>query len=71
MKELMDYVDTSNGEFMISYDDIPFLRELYKDYHVSTIDTKYLGSNPDVRGDIKPELLITNYKIEKNQTELF
>ena len=71
MKELMDYVNTNDGQFMISYDDIPFLRELYKDYHVSTIDTKYLGSNPDVRGDIKPELLITNYKIEKNQTELF
>jgi hypothetical protein len=37
---------------------------------MNTIDTKYVGTTPDKRGDIKTELIITNYKI-KGQEELF
>ena len=56
---------------MISYDDVPIIRELYSDeYIINTIETKYIGANPEKRGDIRTELVITNYKI-KGQEELF
>ena len=70
LKEMTDLIDKNGGTFMISYDDVEMIRFLYQDYNIQTIDTKYVGTTPDKRGDIKTELIITNYKI-KGQEELF
>lgn len=71
MAKYMDEVTQRGGKFMISYDDIPFLRSIYADYNLDTIDTLYLGSNVDVRSKVKKELLITNYDSQMSQGELF
>lgn len=71
MAEYMDKVDENGGTFMISYDDVPFLRSLYNKYNLNTIETLYVGSNVDIRGDVKKELLITNYKTKQSQMEIF
>ena len=71
LKEMSDLINNNGGTFMISYDDVPIVRDLYQDkYYMNTIDTKYVGTTPEKRGDIKTELVITNYKV-KGQEELF
>ena len=64
------YIDKSGAKFMVSYDDVLYIKNLYKEYHINKIKTKYVGSNPDIRNEVKTELVITNYKLEK-QEELF
>lgn len=65
-KKLKEYVDKINANktsrLMISYDNIPEIRELYKDYFVKEIATKY--TEPCIVKDAT-ELLITNYDISK------
>jgi DNA adenine methylase len=50
---------------MISYDDSPFIRELYKDYNIYSFDFVYsmtnTGGNSCKNGK---EIVITNYDIE-------
>ena len=70
LKETVDKIDRNNAKFMLSYDDNDDIREMYKNYNVLTIKTKYSGANPDIRGEEKTELLVINYPI-KEQGELF
>ena len=65
LKNTVDNISLNNGKFMLSYDDKQELREMYKDYNIITITTKYCGANPDIRGEDKTELLILNYEINK------
>jgi len=71
MSEYMDKINSRGGTFMISYDDIPYLRSIYSEYNLNTIDTLYLGSNVEKRSEVKTELLITNYEIQQSQIEIF
>lgn len=49
--------------WMVSYDDVPEIREIYKDYHIQlTKPLAQTASNSDEK-IIKRELLITNYDI--------
>ena len=71
LKRLSDLIDDNGGTFMISYDDVPLVRDLYSDrYYMNTIDTKYVGTIAEKRKDVRTELVITNYEI-KGQEELF
>lgn len=56
MKLSIDSLNSNNHKFMISYDDVPFIRELYSEYNIKTINFRY-GSN----GENTDELIITNY----------
>jgi DNA adenine methylase len=50
---------------MISYDDDPYIRELYKDYNIYNFDFVYSMTN--VGGNqckVGKEIVITNYKVE-------
>ena len=70
LKESVDLIHEGGGYFMVSYDDEPEIRELYKDYNIKTIDTKYVGTTPEKRGQIRTELVILNYEPEE-QVQLF
>jgi DNA adenine methylase len=70
LKEICDLIDTSGSKFMISYDNVENIRKLYKNYNLNYIKTKYVGTVPEKRGDIKTELVITNYTTQE-QKELF
>ena len=64
-ERLKDSVDTwtKQGAFvMLSNSDTPFIRKLYKDYHIHSITAyRHISSDGSTRGE-KPEVLITNYE---------
>ena len=70
LKDCVDKIHKGGGNFMISYDDEVKIRELYKDYNIKTIDTKYAGTSPEKRKETKKELVIVNYE-PKEQVQLF
>jgi len=70
LKICVDKIDKGGGHFMVSYDDEPEIRKLYKDYDIKTIDTKYAGTSPEKRKETKTELVIVNYE-PKEQVQLF
>tara|TARA_R100000687_G_scaffold78469_1_gene71866 strand:+ start:243 stop:1070 length:828 start_codon:yes stop_codon:yes gene_type:complete len=70
LKETCDFIDKSGSKFMMSYDKKREILDLYEDYNLNFIKTKYVGTKPEDRGKIRTELLITNYEI-KEQGELF
>ena len=70
LKICVDKIDKGGGHFMVSYDDEPEIRKLYKSYNIKTIDTKYAGTTPDKRKETKTELVIVNYE-PKEQVQLF
>ena len=66
-EELFKWVDehSKNNKIMLSYDDSPYIRELYKDYNIYGFDFVYsmtnTGGNLCTKGK---EIVITNYEIE-------
>jgi DNA adenine methylase len=56
---------SSNNKIMISYDDSPYIRELYKDYNIYSFDFVYsmtnTGGNQCKKGN---EIVITNYTVD-------
>ena len=60
--------------FLITKEDLSDNKEeisnLYKDYNLNHIKTKYVGTKAEDRGKVRVELLITNFQI-KEQGELF
>lgn len=64
--ELFEWVKkhSDNNKIMLSYDDSPYIRELYKDYNIYSFDFVYsmtnTGGNLCKKGG---EIVITNYSI--------
>ena len=64
---LFEWVDkhSKNNKVMLSYDDSPYIRELYKDYNIYSFDFVYsmtnTGGNLCKNGK---EIVITNYEID-------
>lgn len=66
-ERLRDVLKDIKGCFLLSYDDSPKIRELYKDFEIIEV-SRYLGINhkPDVNTNkIYKELLIANYPIKE------
>lgn len=65
--DLFEWVDkhSKNNKIMLSYDDSPYIRELYKDYNIYSFDFVYsmtnTGGNLCKKGG---EIVITNYEVE-------
>jgi len=65
---LFEWVDkhSKNNKVMLSYDDSPYIRELYKDYNIYSFDFVYsmtnTGGNLCKNGK---EIVITNYNIDE------
>lgn len=70
LKIVIDKINKNNGKFMLSYDDKDSIRELYEEYEVNTIETKYVGRASDPSKNFN-ELIITNYKLNNSQMEIF
>ena len=61
-EKLRDKLNKSKAEILISYNDTPFIRQLYKDWNINTLEFVYTtGANPT--GKRVNELIITNYVI--------
>ena len=64
--ELFKWIENhkNNNKIMISYDDSPYIRELYKDYYIYNFDFVYSMTNTGGNNcKIGKEIVITNYKI--------
>lgn len=62
LKELCDTLDKKGVKFLLSNSDCEFIRDLYKDYNIVTIQAKRtINSNANNRGAIS-EVLIRNYE---------
>lgn len=58
-KKLYEILKKTKGRWLLSYDDEPNIRELYKDY--SIIETNRVCSLSSIKGQNYKELLIKNY----------
>lgn len=58
--------NTTDGKFMLSYDNSDFVRSLYGNYQITELITKYSG-NRNNPGEEFVELVITNYKIQRQE----
>ena len=63
--ELKELLSSINGRFLLSYDDSPLIRELYKDFNIVSVE-RLNGINSKNRADkMYKEVLICNYDIER------
>lgn len=58
--EVREAVDGIKGKFLLSYNDIPEIREEFKDYNIKTINQTYELRGADNKQPVT-ELLISNY----------
>jgi len=70
LKEICDSINEAGGKFMVSYDNRDEIREIYKDYNVDDIQTKYAGAK-SARSKIFTELVIMNYEPPSVQETLW
>ena len=61
-EDLKRQLDGCKGKWMVSYNDHPYIRELYQDYHITTLETAYTIKGNHKR-QTKTEIIITNYAI--------
>ena len=60
--ELRDQLQASKGKWLLSYDDVPLVRQLYKENKISkTKAVPYTLNNKSSSPKFKTELLISNY----------
>lgn len=65
---LRDTLAGIHGKFLLSYNDCPYIRELYKDYHIESCERQ---NNMAMRYDGSaqfPEVLISNYDTTERQS---
>jgi len=60
-EELFKLLDNIKGFFLLSYNDVPYINELYKDYYITKFTSKQMHLNGDGLYAVS-ELLISNYK---------
>jgi DNA adenine methylase len=69
LKDVCDKIHKNKAKFMVSYDNRQVIKDLFKDYNVNEIKTKYSGA-ADKKERI--ELVITNYEpTSSHQTTIF
>lgn len=68
LKEYCDKIHRNNNYFVITYDNVSFIRELYKDYNIFEMEYTYTSMKGNNKKVI--EIVITNYN-KYSQMELF
>tara|TARA_R110002051_G_scaffold3527_2_gene19012 strand:+ start:6236 stop:7063 length:828 start_codon:yes stop_codon:yes gene_type:complete len=67
MLGILRAIDEKGGKFMVSYDDRNEIETLLKEFEISKVQTKYGGRHFDP-SKVYNELVITNYKPQKQET---
>lgn len=63
LKEICDMLDEKGVKFMLSNSYCSFIRELYKDYHVETVQARRSVSANGGKRILIDEVLVTNYEV--------
>jgi len=58
---LADTLKMIKGKFLLSYNDVPYIRELYKDFNIDTVEAMYSVGGKGQKQDRYSELIIKNY----------
>jgi DNA adenine methylase len=66
---LLHSLNNIQGKFLLSINDHPTVREMYRNYNIIGIDVKYSVCKTDNSTDCK-ELLIANYNVDKITTNI-
>ena len=67
---LFNALSKIQGKFLLSYNDCPFIRELYKDYYIMEFKRQHSMVQKYSAGKEFPEVLIANYDLmEKSDSE--
>jgi len=70
-ERLADTLKGIQGKFILSLNDTPEVREIFKDFRIESIETKYSLANPKVaahtRGEDRKEVLIYNFEEEPRE----
>lgn len=69
-ERLRDTLKNIKGKWLLSYNDCPEIRELYKDYHIVELKRTLYLVNRYKRDVEYGELLISNYEISPSNTEI-
>lgn len=70
LSEVFKELDKRGCKVMLSNNDVPFIRELYKGFHINLVKAKrMINCDATKRGKIN-ELVITNYPVKSEQTKL-
>ena len=67
MLGILRTINDNGGKFMVSYDDRNEVEALLKEFEISKVQTKYGGRHFDP-SKVYNELVITNYKPQKQET---
>ena len=71
LARLCDSIDKGGHYFMLSYEDIPLLRDIYRSYHIADIEFKYsMATGSSKEAKIGKEIIVTNFKIANEQLDL-
>lgn len=65
-ERLRDCLKDIKGRFLLSYDDSPKVRELYKDFEIIEVQRQNGINNKDPKNKVFKELLIANIRLSKN-----
>jgi DNA adenine methylase len=60
-RKLRDILTGVQGRFILSINDVPEIRKLFKDFYIETVETSYSAAGADKKKRVS-ELLIMNYK---------
>ena len=70
-ERLADTLKGIQGKFILSLNDTPEVRDIFKDFRIESIETKYSLANPKVaahtRGEGRKEVLIYNFEEEPRE----
>lgn len=61
VEELAIKLKNLKGKFMLSYNDHPYIRKVFSDFKIKTLETTYSIGGSQGRDEIRKELVITNY----------
>jgi len=62
-EELYDNLKSLKSRWLMSYNDHPLIRQIFKDFYIKSIDTTYVFENKIKGRTIGKELLISNYPL--------
>lgn len=62
-EELSELLKQVKGRFLLSYDDVPMIRELYKDFNIIPVERVKGINNKNIVDNVYKEVLICNYDI--------
>ena len=63
-EELKDLLSNIKGRFLLSYDDAPMIKDLYKDFNIISIERINGINRKNIQNNIYKEVLICNYDVE-------